>query len=224
MAVKPHEPEPITELVVPFTSAQVHVDGKLGEPLYQVPPLVERFVIAGQPDQCPARTKAWLFWQPQRLIFAFECEDAEIVAAPPSLNKHDVDAQDRVELFLWSGRSQDTYYCIEIGALGALHDYAARFHRRFDDRWSMAGLEYAATTTPQGYCVEAAIPRTTLESLGFRLAAGAGWRIGLFRAEFSTRATLGEPTWITWVDARTPKPDFHVPASFGACTLGAESR
>jgi len=212
----------VPELVVPFTPATIHVDGKLDEPLYQAPPLVERFVIAGQPDKRPPATRAWLFWQPQRLIFAFECEDAEIVAAPPSGNKHDVDAQDRVELFLWSGQPEDTYYCLEVGALGALHDYAARFYRRFDDTWSLPGLQYAVSRTPHGYCVEGTIPRAALQQMGFRLEPGARWRLGLFRAEFTARDRPGEPTWITWVNAQTPQPDFHVAASFGACKLAAE--
>ncbi len=100
-------------------SAPIRVDGKLDEPCYQVRPLLDTFVVAGQPDKQPSKTKVWLFWQRDRLIFAFECQQADIVAAPPSSNKHDVDNQDRVELYLWSGRPDDTYYCIEIAAGGA---------------------------------------------------------------------------------------------------------
>lgn len=210
------------EIVVPFTSAQFHVDGKLNEPCYRTAPPVDRFVTVGQPGKQAPATKAWLFWQRERLIFAFECADANIVAAKPSSNKHDVDGQDRIEVFLWSGRAEDPYYCAEIAAQGALHDYAARFYRRFDDAWSMPGLEYTSLRTPKGYCVEGTISRAGLEKMGFRLEGGARWRIGLFRAEFAS--PHGQPDWITWVDAKGPKPDFHVAESFGQCLLGPEKQ
>jgi hypothetical protein len=221
-SVQPGEASARPRLVVPFTSGHVLVDGKLNEPCYQAPPLVEAFVVAGQPAKQPPKTKAWLFWQRDKLIFAFECEATDLAAAPPSAKEHDVDGQDRVELFLWSGRRDDAYYCIEIGARGALHDYSARFYRHFDDRWSLKGLEYAVKSTPRGYSVEATISRTAMERMGFRLESGAQWRLGLFRADFASGGAPGEPTWITWVDAKGPKPDFHVARSFGDCTLGPE--
>ncbi len=205
-------------LKVPEWSGRVKVDGKLDERCYQERPILEQFVVAGQPQQRPPKTKAWLFWQRDRLIFAFECEDADIVAAAPSGKEHDVDDQDRVELFLWSGAPDKPYACIEIGARSAVHDYLARFYRRFDDAWSPAGWEYAVHRTPGGYRVEAALPRAALAALGFHLEAGARWRVGLFRADFSHRSQAG-PTWITWVDAKLPQPDFHVAGSFGEIVL-----
>jgi hypothetical protein len=92
-------------------------------------PAIEDFVVAGQPSLRPARTQAWLFWQSERLIFAFKCRDDEILAAAPSAREHDVDRQDRVELFLWSGNPKDAYLCLEIGARGAVHDYKGKFYR-----------------------------------------------------------------------------------------------
>ncbi|MHB8521399.1 MAG: carbohydrate-binding family 9-like protein [Limisphaerales bacterium] len=206
-------------LKVPEWPGRVTVDGKLNEACYRTPPSVARFVVAGNPAQQPQATKAWLFWQPERLIFAFECEDADIVAPPPSRKEHDVDLQDRVELFLWSGRKPDAYYCLEIGALGAVHDYRARFYRRFDDAWSPATGEYAVSRSAHGYRVEGALSRAAIEAMGFHLEAGARWRVGLFRADFSSRSERSQPTWITWVDAATPQPDFHVPESFGEIVL-----
>ena len=215
-----NKPNRTLVITAPFTTGQISVDGNLDEPCYHTPPLVEDFVIAGQPGKQPSKTKAWLFWQRDKLIFAFDCEDADLVAVPPSSKKHDVDRQDRVELFLWSGQPQDTYYCIEIGGRGALHDYAARFYRRFDDGWSLEGLEYAVMRTYRGYSVEGTISRTAMEKMGFSLEPDTQWRVGLFRADFATSNGDGEPNWITWIDAKCPKPDFHVAESFGTCTLG----
>jgi hypothetical protein len=207
------------EVVVPFTSAPIRIDGKLDEPCYRTWSPVANFVIAGRPDKQPSKTKAWLFWQEEGLSFAFDCEDKDLVAAPPSAKEHDVDGQDRVEIFLWSGNLKDVYYCIEIGARGALHDYSARFYRQFDDGWSLEGLEYVVNPTATGYCVEGAIPRPALEKMGFSLKPGAACRLGLFRADFASEDGENEPTWITWVDAKGPKPDFHVAPSFGRCTF-----
>jgi hypothetical protein len=234
MATYPQEPpqtytfralDHTPELVIPLTASAVRVDARLDQPLYATPPLLDRFVVAGEPHRTPPATRAWLFWQPERLIFAFDCDDADVVAAPPSDNKKDVDFHDRGEVFLWSGRRDEPYYCLEIGARGALHDFRAHFYRRFDDTWSLAGLEFATALTPRGYSIAGAIPRAALARMGFRLEPGARWRIGLFRAEFSSRghtgcpADAGPPTWLTWVDAQTPQPDFHVAAAFGWCTL-----
>ena len=210
-------------LEVPRLGGEVVVDGKLDEACYQTQPLVKQFVIAGRPGQRPQKTRAWLFWQPEQLVFAFDCEDVEIIAAPPSAREHDVDDQDRVELFFWSGREADAYGCLEIGALGAVHDYRARFYRRFEDAWSPAGWQHAVTRTARGYQVEATVPRAALAEFGLRLEAGARWRAGLFRADFSSKNPYGNPTWITWVDAKGPEPDFHVTGSFGEIMLGKKT-
>ena len=74
------------------------------------------------------------------------------------------------------------------------------------------------------------------EEKGFdRLRPGKRIRAGLYRAEFSHDRS-GRPVeqketihnrgrsvdgpapielWITWVDSKTPEPDFHVPSSLG---------
>ena len=181
---------------------------------YRRAPLVNQFVVAGHPGRRPAATSAWLFWSEERLVFAFECDDPTLVASRPTLREADVDPQDRVELFLWSGREADAYYCLEIAAAGAVHDYAARFYRRFDDTWSPHGWQYAVKPRPGGYRVEAALSRAALEAMGFPVRAGGRIRAGLFRADFAPDRP-DAPDWITWVDARTPHPDFHVAAAFG---------
>jgi hypothetical protein len=212
-----------TLLEVERVDEPIVVDGRLDEACYrrEAPDCgfpLDRFLVASAPDRAPPPTRAWLFWSEERLVVAFDCEDRDVVARPESGREHDVDAQDRVELFLWSGRAEDSYACIEFGAGGALHDYRARFHRRFDDSWRAAGLEHAVTARADGYRIEAALPRALMEELGFPLAAGTTLRAGLFRADFRGDAP-GDPTWITWIDARLAAPDFHVAASFGTVRL-----
>lgn len=213
---------PPRALIVERIDEPIVVDGRLDEACYQrAAPRdgfpFDRFVVASAPDRTPQRTRAWLFWNDEHLFLAFDCEDRDVVARPPSSREHDVDEQDRVELFLGSA-VDDWYACIEIGARGAVHDYRARFHRRFDDSWRAAGLETAVTSDATGYRVEAALPRSLLEELGLRLAPGTTLRAGLFRADFESDAPSA-PTWITWIDARLAEPDFHVAGSFGTLTL-----
>lgn len=207
-----------TILHVPKLAGPVVVDGQLDEPVYQHAACVANFVIAGEPSRSPPTTSAWLFWSADHLVFAFDCDDSTPAAGPATPDEHDVDSQDRVELFLWSGREEDEYYCLELAPAGAVHDYRARFYRRFDDAWQPAAWEHAVRARLGGYVVEAALSRQAIEAMGFELHAGGRWRAGLFRADFDP-AKPGRPDWITWVDAQTPQPDFHVARAFGWLVL-----
>ena len=211
-------PAPKTTARVPRTGAAMRVDAWLDEDCYWRSPTADHFTIACAPGKKPQRMRAWLAWAEDALYFAFAADDTTLVAAPPSPREHDVDAQDRVEIFLWSGRARDAYHCIEISPSGAVHDYAARFYRQFDDAWKPAGLRTAVRRDKRGYVVEGAIPRAALAAMGFMLRPGEKIRCGLFRADFHPDAPKS-PTWITWVDARTKEPDFHVAAAFGEITL-----
>lgn len=203
--------------VPPLASGTVTPDGKLDEPCYAAHAPMAAFVDAADPKAKVPETRAWAFWSGDGLLVAFDCEDSSPAAAPPSPDEKGVDPQDRAELFLWSGREGDAYYCIEVAARGAIHDYRARFYRKFDDGWSPEGLVAEAAAREGGYAVEVFIPRRALEGMGFPLRAGAAWRAGLFRADFDRLG--GTPTWITWADPRTKEPDFHVAGAFGTFEL-----
>jgi hypothetical protein len=209
-------------LRVPASNCPITIDGALNEPCYRPSAPVRQFTIAGEPHRRPAATSAWLFWTSERFVFAFDCDDTTPVASLPTAHERDVDPQDRVELFLWSGRETDGYYCLEIAPLGSVHGYRAKFYRQFDDTWTPQGWEFVARRRPGGYCVEAALSRAAVERMGFSLRAGERWRAGLFRADFAA-GKPETPDWITWVDARTPQPDFHVAAAFGTITLEASA-
>ncbi|HPO16419.1 MAG TPA: carbohydrate-binding family 9-like protein [Candidatus Hydrogenedentes bacterium] len=210
-------------LNVPMCQVAPVIDGKLDDPCFQNTPAYQAFVVAGNPSKKAAPTKAWVFWNSENFIIAFDCQDDTLIAKPPTSNERDVDFQDRVELFIWSGNPKDTYYCMEMAALGAVHDYSCRFYRQFDSTWSVPGWHCAMTQTPRGYQVEAAISREALRQCGFALKPGRQFRAGLFRADFSSANTNLEPDWITWVDAPVPKPDFHIAESFGQFRLSRDN-
>lgn len=199
-------------LSIPEVADRITIDGRLNEPCYRRLAPLTSFLAAGNPGATIPATKAWLFWSSKNLTFAFEVVDPTLAGAKPSSNERDVDGQDRVEIFIWSGKPQDPYYCIEMASLGAIHDYKARFYRKFDDSWSPAGWKCRVTTTKDGYVVEGSLSRAAMASMGQKLRASQSFRLGLFRADFSK--LRGDPTWITWVD-RKGEPDFHVADSFG---------
>lgn len=215
-----HGQSPSPVLEIPHLDCPVVIDGRLDENCYQQAARVPAFVVASHATthHAPA-TEAMVFWNEEHLVFAFDAVDRRVRASRPGKRESDVDRQDRVEVFLWSGRAEDAYGCIEIGAMGAVHDYLARFYRRFDSTWSPGKWSHAVSWTPRGYRVELELPAETTLKLGLGLAPGARWRLGLFRADFTPGGHYGAPTWVTWVDARTPEADFHVAESFGEMVL-----
>jgi hypothetical protein len=196
----------------------LQVDGSLDEPWYQRVAPVTDFKVACQPSAAAQMTQAWLQWNEAGLWFAFAAQDVTIMAAPATGDEHAVDAQDRVEIFLWPQNSR-SYFCLEIGPDGAVHDYAARVYRRFDDSWTPAGAKSAARRTAHGYTVEGFIPVVDLHTMGVRSwNPGTRLHVGLYRADFRPEAPE-DPIWLTWVEPNLPKPDFHVRATFAPVVL-----
>jgi len=213
--------EPPNLLRVPYLSDLITADGNFDEACYAQHAPLTSFVVAADHVRKPPLTKAWLFWNDQGLVCSFQCADSTPAWAKPDANEREVDGQDRVELFLWNGKPGGPYFCIEAAPAGAIHDYEARFYRKFDDTWSPVGeWMHKAALTPGGYAVEMLIPKSAIEAMGLKVESGSRFKIGLFRADFDT--LNGQPTWITWID-HGREPDFHTADSFGAALLMAPS-
>ncbi len=209
---------PVTALDITRLTEPLQVDARLDEPCYQRVVPVTDFKVASQPGAEARPTRAWLQWNKAGLWFAFAAQDATIMAAPPTPDEHAVDGQDRVEIFLWPQGSR-RYFCLEIAPDGAVHDYAARIYRRFDDSWTPAGARLAARRTADGYTVEGFLPAAALHAMGVRSwGPGSQFHLGLYRADFRREAP-DDPTWLTWVEPNLPEPDFHVRATFAPVSL-----
>ncbi|MBI5384778.1 MAG: carbohydrate-binding family 9-like protein [Verrucomicrobia bacterium] len=196
----------------------LRVDGWLNEPIYERLPPVTDFKVASRPGATAPATKAWLQWDECGLWFAFAAHDTSLVTTPATSNEHEVDAQDRVELFLWP-ESSGRYFCVEFAPSGAVHDYAARVYRQFDDSWRPAGATFAARRTAEGYAVEGFMPVAVLREMGVcSWQAGARFHLGLYRADFRPEAP-DDPVWLTWIEPNLPQPDFHVRATFALVEL-----
>lgn len=208
-------------LRVPYLRSSITVDGRLDEACYRSNTPFTAFQVAADNTRTASATKAWLFWSEEGLVCSFACEDSTRASLPPSANEREVDGQDRAELFLWDGRPDGEYFCVEAAPDGALHDYQARFYRKFDDTWSPSGgWAHKTEITPRGYCVEMVLPRQAIEAMGLKLEPGAHFKMGLFRADYDR--LNGQPTWITWID-HGREPDFHVSDSFGTAVLVSQT-
>lgn len=205
-------------LRVPYLAIPIQADGNLNEACYRNTTPLAAFRVAGDRARECAPTRAWLFWNENGLVCSFSCEDSSPAWAAPTADERNVDGQDRGEVFLWTGRMKNPYYCIEVAPGNAIHDYQARFYRKFDDAWAPGGkAECRASLTPAGYTVEMVLPQTVIEAMGLRLEAGNRFKLGLFRADYDKFS--GHPTWITWVDHGRVPADFHVAESFGMAEL-----
>lgn len=204
---------------IPKLPGDVIIDGKLNEPWYRETQPIENFKIAGQPGVMAPATQAWMFWNEDKMVFAFHCADSQIIAKPPSWDDMAVAAQDRAEFYLGSGNEGDPFICFEIAPQGAALTYRARYYRYLNFAWNPESLRYAVSLTPQGYIVEAEIHNEDLREANISLHPGARFRAGLFRSEVQAAEQETEPVWITWIDASEPFPDFHIPRSLGEIVL-----
>lgn len=149
----------------------------------------------------------------QRFYFFFEVIDEDIVLVDNFTDKRDATKEDRVELFFSPTEDIATYYCMEIDPLGRAYDFKAKYYREMDRTWSWPGLELKGIVTGNRYVVEGALPMDSFRELDMQPEKGI--IAGIYRAEFSRENEGIKQEWVSWVDPKTEKPDFHVPSSFG---------
>ena len=215
--------------------AKIKLDASLSEREWSLANIERHFAFPWETKPTPA-TEFLAFCDDAYFYFAFRVEDADVVMLDTLRHKKDVIFEDRVEIFFSPEHDVMNYFCLEIDPLGRTFDYQATYYRQFDREWHCEGLETVGKLTDRCYTVEVRIPLKTFESLGissFR-PGHSGMICGLYRAEFShdrngkpvvkDAIQPGGPTleitppleaWMSWIDPKTPEPDFHVPSSFG---------
>lgn len=167
-------------------------------------------------DDTPPSTCFRALHADQYFHFLFEVEDEDLIADTITDGKRAVLKSDRVEIFFRKDEKMQPYYCLEMDYLGRVLDYEAYFYRKTDFDWNWPeGFHFRSRLTAKGYTVEGQISKASLIRLG--LLQGEQLEAGLFRAEFKNGPS--EVRWISWVHPETPKPDFHVPTSFGVLKL-----
>ena len=156
----------------------------------------------------------------ERLHFRFDCVDQDLVLAEGETAKQRVLGSDRVELFFAPSLELDPYFCLEMAPNGDAYGYRARTYRQFDDGFAWQGLELSSSIEGTRYAVEGSLPLATLRTLGVLAPGARELFAGVYRAEFSHLPEGGvHAGWMSWLDPKTVKPDFHVPSSFGIFEL-----
>ncbi len=164
----------------------------------------------------PPRTELRAVVHAGRLRFRFDCVDRELVLGEGATEKERVLGSDRVELFFATSPQLNPYFCLEMDPRGLVYQYRARSYRQFDDAPWAPELEVHASLTAPHYRVEGSLPLACLHAHGLLPSGGGELLAGAYRAELS-RLPHGAVHfgWMSWVDPKTDKPDFHVPSSFG---------
>lgn len=152
--------------------------------------------------------------------FSFEVQDGEVFTELKDNSKASIAESDRVELFIRADADLSPYYCLEIDTTPRVMDFKAMPNRDFDLSWNWPGgeLEVKSNVFSESFIVEGKISLSSLKKLNLlkRDSEGMFMEIGVYRAKYNKDdAGNNKPTWITWVDPKTPEPDFHIPDSFG---------
>jgi len=159
-------------------------------------------------------------WDETRLHFRFDCVDDDLVLPNGPTAKDRVLGSDRVEIFFAPDLSLKPYYCLEMSPRGDVLAYEASFYREMNWEWQCAGLQLTTKIEGTRYTVTGSLPLNTLRALKVLKPGSQEFITGLYRAEFHHRADgTVHSGWMPWVNPKTERPDFHVPASFGMFTL-----
>ncbi len=231
----PGRPSAQTYQVRWVPGAKVMLDGRADEPAWKKAVVDKRFTFPWKSGPAP-ETVFRALCDGTNFYFTFRVQDPDVVVLDRLRDEEDEVFEDRVEVYLSRDDLLKDYYCFEVDSRGRVFDYRGSFYRRLDTKWKFEGLEAKGGPLAEGYEVEGRIPLKSLEALGFPpIRPGVKIRCGLYRAEFThdrsgrpveQKASLhnlgrkveGPPPieeWISWVDPKTPNPDFHVPASLG---------
>ena len=214
--------QPLPRYEIFRAAGRIVVDGILDEPAWRQAPAAGEFHFnwwtAGEKEQ----TVAKILWDDENLYVAYYCHDKHISAEV--VERHGpVSLDDAVEIFLSPNPAKVTnYYGFEINAIGTMLNFirADWYNGPFNTepegvrlRTSLHGLRVkheAAGDTH--WTLELAIPLKNFarDAAHTPPREGDEWRLNLNRAGGKTNAQYS-----TWSPVDAPRPNFHVPQSFG---------
>jgi hypothetical protein len=194
---------------------RIEIDGRQEEKSWLDAVAITSFTNPWDKDVNPY-TSLRMLKDDEHLYFYYEVADEEVILDPTFSKEDDVGKEDRVELFFSKDKDMQEYYCFEMDPKGRTLAYVAKHYRKVDFNWDAPeGFKIATREFSGGYAVEGLIPLGFLNPL---VKDGAVY-MGAYRAEFSKKEGGTLENWLTWVDPKTPKPDFHVPSSLGKLML-----
>ena len=175
---------PTRRLSAVRTTAPPAVDGQLGDPAWNTAARVDRFVgFQGQPVS--QRTEAFVCHDDAALYVAFRCFEAKMDRVVSAITARDgaLWTEDCVEIFIDAPRDRQTYCQIEISPRGTVADKRCIWRDgkvTKDAQWTCEGLRVATSRRADQWCVEAAIP---FSSLGAGINLRKAWGLNLTRSE-----------------------------------------
>ena len=181
-------------------------------------PELDDFSYPWQNEKAPITTLS-AYYDQSHIHFRFIAFGSKPLVFIENNNKLEVIHSERVEIFFRSDQKMHPYYCLEMDPHGRVLDYKAELYRKFDRNWQWPeSLSIESKINDKNYTVEGKISLSILNQLG--LINNGHIQIGLFRGHCTNLAGKDALLkWISWVDSKTPEPDFHVPSAFGILKL-----
>lgn len=198
---------------------ELNLTGNGSDPQWQNVSVLSDFSYPWE-DETPPLTTFQAVHDEHWIYLLYKVEDTTINIYVDKNEKSDIDASDRVEIFLRVDDKLTPYYGLEIDPKGRIMDYQASYHRKFDFNWSWPKdeIKVKTGTIKNGYTVEVAISKKSLVTLG--LLKNNRLEAGIFRGDCTTlvgnEATI---KWISWMKPASDTPDFHIPSAFGFLIL-----
>ncbi|MEC6796400.1 carbohydrate-binding family 9-like protein [Photobacterium sp. S4TG1] len=200
------------------------IDGIAHDDEWKSAQVLTDFTFPWRDTPAPA-TEFKAVWNADSFYFQYTVTDENVaIGADPERAILD---SDRVEIFLAKDANLSRYYTMEIDpkarvfSAEASYDMTNQKRASLDSNWTWKGLETKASLTDSGYVVEGKLPLQTLTDLAlWQDKQQTQLLCALMRAEFTQQANGKlDMGWMTWIDPKTPKPNFHNPQTFGHCQL-----
>ncbi|HOW18141.1 MAG TPA: carbohydrate-binding family 9-like protein [Phycisphaerae bacterium] len=212
--------------VVSRLSEPMTIDADWDKPAWKhVPPLELTQFMGERPEHFP-RTQARLVYDDEAIYVIFRVEDRYVRAV--AQKHHDAVCRDScVEFFFTPG--DDTaagYFNMEMNCGGTTYFDFQVIPRKNAIPIAPADLERVRIAHVLPKIVEPEIAGPTTWTVEYRIpfdilpryypgakkpAPGVTWRANFYKCGDDT----SHPHWLTWSYVDRPKPDFHVPSSFG---------
>ncbi|MRT93469.1 carbohydrate-binding family 9-like protein [Ancylomarina sp. 16SWW S1-10-2] len=198
-------------------------EGECMNPIWKHANVLGEFSFPWEDSKAPKTIFRALF-DATYFYFRFDVEDENVLTFVKNNHKMEVVHSDRVEIFFRKNEKLDPYYCLEMDAKGRVLDYKTRYYRDFEYNWNWPGynnMEVKSSETNEGYVVEGKITLSSLKELG--LLNDNILQAGLYRG-YCLRLPNpnGKFKWISWINPKVDKPDFHIPSSFGVLKFVVE--
>lgn len=200
-------------------SGSIHVSGAGDDPLWNKASPLSDFSYPWA-TETPQKTTFKALHNDSLVYCLFDIDDDHVTISNDKNGKMDVVSSSRAEIFFKMDDHLTPYYCLEIDPKCRVLDYEANYYRKFNFQWSWPdnGLNAKSIVRQNGYSIELAITKTSLQNLD--LIRNKTLHAGLFRADCKLQSN-GEPAfkWISWVSPDSRTPDFHIPSAFGRLNL-----